>query len=86
MRHWNKLHRKMMGALGGATLVALGLGATTSTAVAETISIVTPSRTTALDPMRTASSGNIEVYGQLYSRLLRRNPQTLALEPGLAES
>ena len=36
--------------------------------------------------MSSASSGNIETYGQLYSRLLRRNPESGELEPGLAES
>lgn len=52
----------------------------------ETIRIASPYQATTLDPMRSAAAGNIETYGQLYSRLLRRNPETDALEPGLAES
>lgn len=52
----------------------------------ELIRIVSPYQTTALDPMRSAAAGNIETYGQLYARLLQRNPTTGELEPGLAES
>jgi peptide/nickel transport system substrate-binding protein len=50
------------------------------------IRVVSPYQTTTLDPMRSAAAGNIETYGQLYSRLLRRDPATGQLEPGLAES
>lgn len=52
----------------------------------ETIRIASPYPTTTLDPMRSAAAGNIETYGQLYSRLLRRDAESGALEPGLAES
>lgn len=69
----------------GAALLVLGLGATSPAWAAEVIRIVSPYQTTTLDPMRSAAAGNIETYGQLYSRLLRRNAETGALEPGLAE-
>lgn len=51
----------------------------------DVIRIVSPYQTTTLDPMRSAAAGNIETYGQLYARLLQRNPATGALEPALAE-
>lgn len=70
-----------------ATLV-LGVAAfaVAQASAAELIRIVSPYQTTTLDPMRSASAGNIETYGQLYARLLQRSPTTGALEPGLAES
>lgn len=67
-------------ALGVAAFAVLPASA------AEVIRIVSPYQTTTLDPMRSAGAGNIETYGQLYARLLQRNPTTGALEPGLAES
>lgn len=51
----------------------------------EKIRIGSPYKTTVLDPMRSAAAGNIETYGQLYSRLLRRDADG-ELQPGLAES
>jgi len=69
----------------GAALLALGIGAGSPAWAADVIRIVSPYQTTTLDPMRSAAAGNIETYGQLYSRLLRRNAETGALEPGLAE-
>lgn len=69
----------------GAALLALGLGVVSPAWAADVIRIVSPYQTTTLDPMRSAAAGNIETYGQLYSRLLRRNVETGALEPGLAE-
>ncbi len=69
----------------GAALLALGIGAASPAWAADVIRIVSPYQTTTLDPMRSAAAGNIETYGQLYSRLLRRNADTGALEPGLAE-
>src|SRR5215213_2665811 len=53
---------------------------------AETIRIASPYTSTTLDPMRSAAAGNIEPYGLLYARLIRRNYATGELEPGLAES
>ena len=53
---------------------------------AETIRIASPYTTTTLDPMRSAAAGNIEPYGLLYARLIRKNYETGELEPGLAES
>lgn len=52
---------------------------------AEPIRIGSPYRTTTLDLMRSAAAGNIETYGQLYARLLRRD-EAGELAPGLAES
>ncbi|AHG50150.1 peptide ABC transporter substrate-binding protein (plasmid) [Rhizobium leguminosarum bv. trifolii CB782] len=66
-------------------LVAMGLCWAVPAYADNVIRIVSPYQTTTLDPMRSAAAGNIETYGQLYSRLLRRNFETGALEPGLAE-
>lgn len=51
----------------------------------EVVRIVSPNKVTTLDPIRSAAAGNIEAFGQLYSRLLRKNAEG-ELEPGLAES
>lgn len=50
---------------------------------ADMIRIGSPYATTTLDPMKSAASGNIEAFGQLYSRLLRRDANG-ELTPGLA--
>jgi peptide/nickel transport system substrate-binding protein len=50
----------------------------------ELIRIGSPYVTTTLDPIRSASAGNIEAFGQLYARLLRRDPSGQR-QPGLAE-
>ena len=47
--------------------------------------IASPYPATTLDPSRSAAAGNIETFGQLYARVLHRNTDTGALEPGLAE-
>lgn len=73
------------GAFGGAALLAMGLMVATPALAADVIRIASPYQTTTLDPMRSAAAGNIETYGQIYSRLLRRDPETGKLEPGLAE-
>jgi len=52
---------------------------------ADKIRIGSPYKTTTLDPMRSAAAGNIETFGQLYSRLLRVDDNG-ELAPGLAES
>lgn len=80
--HWHRL-----AAVGLATALALSAPWTVSGAAAQepAIRIGSPYRTTTLDPMRSAAAGNIETFGQLYARLLRRNAQG-GLEPGLAES
>lgn len=58
-----------------------------SHAVAENVvRIATPYGVTTLDPIKTVAAGNIEVLGQLYSRLLRTSPDGKQLLPGLAES
>ncbi|WP_162913227.1 ABC transporter substrate-binding protein [Rhodospirillaceae bacterium SYSU D60014] len=51
----------------------------------ELVRIASPYKTTTLDPSRSAAAGNIETFGQLYARLLRRD-QNGELAPGLAES
>ena len=37
----------------------------------DVIRIASPYKTTTLDPVRSASAGNIETFGQLYSRVFR---------------
>ncbi|MGE0283663.1 MAG: ABC transporter substrate-binding protein, partial [Rhizobiaceae bacterium] len=76
----------IVAALGGTALLVMGLSATMPAGAADLIRIASPYQTTTLDPMRSAAAGNIETYGQIYSRLLRRDPETGKLEPGLAES
>ncbi|NNH67659.1 ABC transporter substrate-binding protein [Rhizobium laguerreae] len=71
--------------LHGAALVAIGLCLAVPALADDVIRVASPYQTTTLDPMRSAAAGNIETYGQLYSRLLRRNSESGALEPGLAE-
>jgi peptide/nickel transport system substrate-binding protein len=80
MDFWNKA------LASGAAVLAIGLGMAVPAVAADLIRVVSPYQTTTLDPMRSAAAGNIETYGQLYSRLLRRDPETGALEPALAES
>lgn len=69
-----------------AGLVAASLAIAAPAQAADTIRIASPYSTTTLDPMRSAAAGNIETYGLLYARLIRRNTATGELEPGLAES
>lgn len=47
--------------------------------------IATPNTVSTLDPIKSAAAGDIEVFGQLYSRLLKSNPEGTELGPGLAE-
>lgn len=70
----------ILGAIGAAILM-LGTPATAQ----DKIRIGSPYKTTTLDPMRSAAAGNIETYGQIYARLLRRD-ENGELAPGLAES
>lgn len=65
-------------------LIAAG-GGLASAQNADTLKMATPFKTTTLDPIRSAAAGNIETFGQLYSRLLRRDSDG-QLQPGLAES
>lgn len=67
-------------------LVAASLAMAAPARAADAIRIASPYSTTTLDPMRSAAAGNIETYGLLYARLIRRNSETGELEPGLAES
>lgn len=60
------------------------LKARESESVQDIIRIVSPYRTTTLDPIVSWNSGTIETIGQLYSRLLRRD-ESNTLQPGLAE-
>lgn len=87
MDFWSKARALASGAAVLAIgLGAIGLGTAVPAVAADLIRVVSPYQTTTLDPMRSAAAGNIETYGQLYSRLLRRDPETGALEPALAES
>lgn len=47
--------------------------------------IATPNTVSTLDPIKSAAAGDIEVYGQMYARLLKANPDGSELGPGLAE-
>lgn len=87
MHFWSRCDIGARGlALRGMTVLAVGLVTLEPAFAAEIVRVVSPYQTTTLDPMRSAGAGNIETYGQLYSRLLRRNAGTGALEPGLAET
>lgn len=72
-----------MKGIASAALAAavLGVGAA---AAQEAVRIVSPNPVTTLDPIRSAAAGNIEAFGQLYARLLRKSAEG-ELEPGLAE-
>jgi len=79
---------KTIGRVALAAATALGLSAALllQPVHAESlIRITSPYPATTLDPSRSGAAGNIEPFGQLYSRLLRRNFETGELEPGLAE-
>ncbi len=54
-------------------------------AAQDTIRIASPNKVTVLDPILSAAAGNIEAYGQLYTRLLRKDADG-KLQAGLAES
>lgn len=77
----NSLSRLLSAALMGALL----LGTAASATADNIIRIASSYPTTTLDPARSAAAGNIETFGQLYSRLLRRAADG-SLEAGLAES
>lgn len=80
---------RILSRLALAASVALGLGMTlpAAPAFADTpLRIASPYPTTTLDPSRSAAAGNIEVFGQLYARVLHRSAETGELEPGLAEA
>ena len=68
-------------------LVLLSLPATPQSKdeEADIIRIASGSRTLTLDPTRSVFTGSIETFGQLYSRLLRRDKDG-KLHPALAES
>jgi peptide/nickel transport system substrate-binding protein len=80
----NLLNKARVMARGIAVLALLA--AATPAFADEPIRIASPYKTTTLDPMRSAAAGNIETYGQLYARLVRRNADSGELEPGLAAS
>ncbi|MBZ3695225.1 ABC transporter substrate-binding protein [Phyllobacterium calauticae] len=80
------LFRTARALAAGTAVIAYCAGVAAPAVAAETIRIASPFPTTTLDPLRSAAAGNIETYGQLYARLLQRNPQSGNLEPGLAES
>ena len=77
-----KWHRIRSAALLATAGLMIGASAAASE---ERIRIASPYKTTTLDPSRSAAAGNIETFGQLYARLLRRD-ENGELAPGLAES
>lgn len=80
MRNLNKF---VLAASLALSVAAIGFG---SAVQAESlVRIASPYPVTTLDPSRSAAAGNIEVFGQLYARVLHRNTDTGELEPGLAE-
>jgi peptide/nickel transport system substrate-binding protein len=50
-----------------------------------TLRIATPYTVSTLDPIKSVAAGDIEVLGQIYSRLLRRTPDGKDVLPALAE-
>lgn len=66
---------------GAAVMAALTGGAWAQ----DVVRIASGSKVTTLDPIDSAAAGNIEAFGQLYARLLRKTPEG-ELQPGLAES
>lgn len=71
--------------LAVVAICLLGIAGIRGAAADTTVRIASPYPVSTLDPSRSAAAGNIEAFGQLYSRLLRRDPATATLEPGLAE-
>ena len=66
-------------------LAFLALGFAGSAVAQSVLRIATPSPVSTLDPIKSAAAGDIELLGQLYSRLLRNSPDGTELLPGLAE-
>ena len=75
----------MRSKLGSALLAAALLVSAGQAAADDIVRIASGYQTTTLDPARSAAAGNIETFGQLYARLLRRDADG-SLQPGLAES
>ena len=72
---------------GGASELHAGTGNDADAPFAEAsdiIRIASPFRTLTLDPIKSVFTGSIETFGQLYSRLLRRD-EAGELQPGLAQ-
>jgi len=67
------------------TVVVPATAAADQDTQADIIRIATSGRTIHLDPIKSIWAGDIEAFGQLYSRLLRRDGQG-KLRPGLAQS
>lgn len=76
----------MKHALVRIILLTTLLTGTLGIAVAQSVlRIATASPVSTLDPIKSAAAGDIEILGQLYSRLLRNAPDGSELLPGLAE-
>ena len=69
-----------------AVLTVLLTGLLGSTFAQSVLRMATGAPVSTLDPIKSAAAGDIEVLGQLYSRLLRNAPDGSELLPGLAES
>ena len=76
--------KRILVRLAAFSLLFVGLVGAAS--AQSTLRIATGSPVSTLDPIKSAASGDIEVLGQLYSRLLRNAPDGSELLPGLAES
>src|SRR5688572_3561818 len=76
---------RMRSKLGSALLAAALLVSAGQAAADDIVRIAPGYQTTTLAPARSAAAGNIETFGQLYARLLRRDADG-SLQPRLAES
>lgn len=70
---------------GGTPSPAGETGAVAEPVSGGTLRIATPYTVSSLDPIKSVAAGDIEVLGQIYSRLLRRTPDGKDVLPGLAE-
>jgi peptide/nickel transport system substrate-binding protein len=77
---------RMLAPLRVGLFVAMASGLLASALGQTVIRIAASAPVSTLDPIKSAASGDIEVLGQLYSRLLRASPDGSELLPGLAES
>ncbi len=66
-------------------LMIASAGIASGVAAQDIVRVASPYKVTTLDPIASAAAGNIEAFGQLYARLLRKDAEG-ALQPALAES
>lgn len=75
----------MINAKGLALVTIVTASIAGGVAAQDIVRIASPNKVTTLDPIASAAAGNIEAFGQLYARLLRKDGDGM-LQPGLAES